>query len=81
VTVLFGWEVLEVFENLPDRVKERAGRSINLLSSHPKMYPIRRRGLMEEYRYFVVERYLFYYSVTSSEIRISAILPGSMRQA
>jgi len=36
---------------------------------------------MEGYRYFVVERYLFYYSVTSSEIRISAILPGSMPQA
>jgi hypothetical protein len=45
------------------------------------MYPVRLRGLMKGYRYFVVEGYLFYYSVTSAEVRISAILPGRMRRA
>jgi hypothetical protein len=45
------------------------------------MYPVRRRGLMRGYRYFVAGRHLFYYSVTSEEVRITAIIPGVMRQA
>ena len=45
------------------------------------MYPVRRRGFMRDYRYFVAGRFLFYYSVTSAEVRISAILPGAMRHA
>ena len=42
------------------------------------MYPVRRRGLMRGYRYFVAGRYLVYYSVNSLEIRITAIIPGVM---
>jgi plasmid stabilization system protein ParE len=38
---------------LPDVVKRRAGRSIELLASQPRMYPVRRRGIMRGYRYFV----------------------------
>ncbi len=36
---------------------------------------------MRGYRYFVVFKTLFYYSVSSSEVRISAILPGQIRKA
>jgi hypothetical protein len=43
------------------------------------MYPVRRRGIMRGYRYFVVYGFLFYYTVSSVEIRIAAILPGGMR--
>jgi hypothetical protein len=45
------------------------------------MYPIRRRGLMRGYRYFVAGQYLFYYAVTSTEIRMTAIIPAAMRLA
>jgi hypothetical protein len=45
------------------------------------MYPVRRRGLMRGYRYFVADRFLFYYSVTSSEVRITAIIPAAMRRS
>jgi hypothetical protein len=34
---------------------------------------------MRGYRYFVAYGVLFYYSVSSAEIRIAAILPGRMR--
>jgi hypothetical protein len=36
---------------------------------------------MRGYRYFVAHSVLFYYSVSSAEIRIAAILPGRMRLA
>jgi hypothetical protein len=41
------------------------------------MYPIRRRGLMRGYRYFIADRFLFYYSVSSIEVRIAAIIPAN----
>jgi hypothetical protein len=45
------------------------------------MYPIRRRGIMRGYRYFIAGRYLFYYSTASAEIRMTAIIPAAIRQA
>ena len=45
------------------------------------MYPVRRRELMSGYRYFMAERYLFYYSISSAEVRIAAIIPAAMRRA
>ncbi len=36
---------------------------------------------MRGYRYFIADRFLFYYSVSSIEIRIAAIIPAAMRQA
>jgi hypothetical protein len=36
---------------------------------------------MRGYRYFVAHGFLFYYSASSAEIRIAAILPGQMRLA
>jgi hypothetical protein len=45
------------------------------------MYPIRRFGIMKGYRYFSVWRILFYYSVTSAGIRITAIIPDQMKLA
>ena len=42
---------------------------------YPSMYPVRQRGLMRGYRYFMAGRFLFYYSVTTNEIRIAAIIP------
>jgi plasmid stabilization system protein ParE len=45
------------------------------------MYPARRTGLMHGYRYFLAGRYLFYYSVSSSEVRVAAIIPAAMRRA
>ena len=45
------------------------------------MYPARRRGVMRGYRFFVSLGYLFYYEVSSEEIRILAIVPGVMREA
>ena len=43
------------------------------------MYPVRQRGLMHGYRYFIAGDYLFYYSVATTEIRIAAIIPAAMR--
>ena len=79
--VLFGSGVDEVFDNLPAPVKANVARKINLLTSFPLMYPVRRRGIMRGYRYFGSFGYLFFYSVASSEIRISAIIPGRMSKA
>lgn len=81
MTVLFGDGVPEVFEVLPGRVQKEAIRILNLVAQFPRMYPVRRRGLMRHYRYFVAFGYLFYYSVASTEVRLSAIIPGRMRQA
>jgi plasmid stabilization system protein ParE len=81
VTVLFAEGVPELFAELPLKVQQRAARCIELLSKFPLMYPVRRRGLMRGYRYFVADRYLFYYSVSSAEIRVAAIIPAAMRRA
>ena len=37
--------------------------------------------MMRGYRYFVAGRHLFYYKLSSQEVRITAILPGAMRSA
>jgi hypothetical protein len=55
--------VSEIFALLPEPVKRRAARSIELLVSNPRMYPVRRRGIMCGYRYFIADSVLFYYSV------------------
>ena len=79
--VLFAEGVPEVFAELPREVQTRAARSIELISSFPRMYPLRRRGLMRGYRYFVAGRFLFYYSVAATEIRVTGIIPAEMRRA
>ena len=79
--VLFSAGASEIFEALPLPVKRRAARSIELLAAQPRMYPVRRRGVMRGYRYFVAHGFLFYYSVSSGEVRIAGILPGRMRLA
>ena len=79
--VLFADGVGEVFEELPENVKRQAAHSIELLSAYPRMYPLRRRGLMRGYRYFIASQFLFYYSVATTEVRITAIIPAAMRDA
>jgi plasmid stabilization system protein ParE len=81
VTVLFATGVAEVFEELPESTKRRAAHSLDLLAFHPRMYPIRRHGLMRGYHYFVADRHLFYYSIAGDEIRLTAIIPAAMRRA
>jgi plasmid stabilization system protein ParE len=81
VTVLFAEGVPEQFAELPGKVQRQAARCIELLAKFPLMYPIRRRGLMRGYRYFLASRYLFYYSVSSAEVRVAAIIPAAMRRA
>jgi plasmid stabilization system protein ParE len=81
VIVLFAEGVPEIFAGLPREAQMHAARSIELLSSFPRMYPLRRRGVMRGYRYFVAGRFLFYYSVAATEIRVTAIIPASMRRA
>jgi plasmid stabilization system protein ParE len=81
VKVLFADGVPELFAGLPQPVKRRAAVSIELLTRFPRMYPVRRRGIMRGYRYFVAGSYLFYYSVASVEVRITAIIPAAMREA
>ena len=56
--VLFADGVAEVFEELPENVKRQAAHSIELLSAYPRMYPLRRRGLMRGYRYFIASQFL-----------------------
>lgn len=79
--ILFSGAAAEAFAELPQSTKRKAAGSIELLERHPRMYPVRRRGLMRGYRYFAAGRYLFYYSVNSQEVRITAIIPGAMRRA
>ena len=79
--ILFASAAAEAFAELPETTKERAAKSIELLEQHPKMYPVRRRGLMRGYRYFVAGKHLFYYNLSSQEVRITAIIPGVMRRA
>ena len=81
MTVSFSREADEIFGELPEPVKRRAAHCIDLLSSYPRMYPVRRRGIMRGYRYFEAFGILFYYSVSSAEVRICAIIPGRMRGA
>jgi hypothetical protein len=59
VIVLFAEGVPEVFAELPREVQRRAAHSIELISAFPRMYPVRCRGLMRDYRYFVAGRFLF----------------------
>jgi plasmid stabilization system protein ParE len=81
VKILFAATAAEAFAELPESTKRLAASSIELLEQYPKMYPVRRRGLMRGYRYFVAGRHLFYYSMSSHEVRIAAIIPGVMRRA
>jgi plasmid stabilization system protein ParE len=81
VTILFAAAAAEAFDELPQSTKRKAASSIELLEQHPRMYPVRRRGLMRGYRYFAAGRHLFYYSVKSQEVRITAVIPGAMRRA
>jgi len=53
VIVLFSAGASEFFSQLPEAVKRKAANSIELLSSHTQMYPVRRRGLMRGYSYFI----------------------------
>ena len=79
--ILFAAAAAEAFGELPESTKRKAAGSIELLEQHPRMYPVRRRGLMRGYRYFVAGTHLIYYSVNSQEVRITAIIPGAMRRA
>ena len=79
--VLFAEGIPEIFASLPLPVQKKAAAIIDLVAVFPEMYPVRRRGLMKGYRYFVALDYLFYYSLASNEIRLSAIIPGRMREA
>ena len=79
--VLFAEGVAKGFAELPRDVQQRAAQSIELISAFPRMYPVRRRGLMRGYRYFIAGRFLFYYSVATAEIRVTAIIPAAMRRA
>ena len=79
--ILFASAAAEAFAELPETTKGRAAKSIELLEQHPKMYPVRRRGLMRGYRYFVAGKHLFYYNLSSQEVRITAVIPGVMGRA
>ena len=79
--VLFAASAAEAFAELPESTKSKAAKSIELLEQHPRMYPVRRRGIMRGYRYFISGSHLFYYKLSSEEVRISAIIPGVMRKA
>jgi plasmid stabilization system protein ParE len=81
VKILFAEAAAEAFAELPQSTKRKAAGSIELLEQHPRMYPVRRRGLMRGYRHFAAGRHLVYYSVNSQEVRITAIIPGAMRRA
>jgi len=78
VIVLFVEGLPEIFEALPDSVKLQAACSIALLKVYPHMW---QRGLMRGYRYFVAGPLLFYYSIATAEVRMSAIIPAAMRLA
>ena len=79
--VLFGQGIPEIFQELPRPVQIKAARIIDLITVFPEMYPVRRIGLMRGYRYFNALGYYFYYSISSQEIRVMAILPARMEQA
>lgn len=79
--ILFAGGAAEAFAELPDSAKKRAANLIELLEQYPQMYPVRRRGIMRGYRYFVAGQHLFYYQESSQEVRLTAIIPGVMRRA
>ena len=81
MTIFFAEGVAEAFEELPRNAQRSATESLKLISAFPRMYARRRRGVMRGYRYFVAGRFLVYYSISGSEIRISAIIPAAMRGA
>ena len=66
-------QAAESFAELPDAAKKKAAKPIELLQQHPSIYPVRRRGLMRGYRYFIADGYLFYYSPSALEVRITAM--------
>ena len=70
----------EVFDALPLKVRDKASRVIELAAIFPEMFPFRKRGVMSGYRCFTVAKYRFFYRVSSSEIRVSAIVPAMMRR-
>ncbi len=76
--ILFAATAAESFADLPAAAKKKATKSIELLQQHPSIYPVRRRGLTGGYRYCVADGYLFYYSLSALEVRITAIIPGVM---
>ena len=76
--ILFAATAAESFAELPDAAKKKSAKSIELLQQQPRIYPVRRRGLMRGYRYFIADGYLFYYTLSDHEVRIAAILPGVM---
>jgi plasmid stabilization system protein ParE len=80
VTILFGDSAAELFEELPEDIKHEARQSMELLMFNPRMYQVRRRGIMRGRRAFLAGRYFFCYLVSSAEIRIDAILPAGMRR-
>ncbi|HVP48774.1 MAG TPA: hypothetical protein VMT32_19400 [Bryobacteraceae bacterium] len=79
--VLLGEGIPEAFQGLPHPVQVKAARMISLIATYPEMYPVRLVGLMRGYRYFNALGYHFYYSTSSQEVRIAAILPGRMEHA
>lgn len=79
--LVFCAEVLEVFEELPERSKRKAADVLDLLIRFPRMFAVRRKGILRGYRCFEVDQSLFYYEISSREIRLVAILPGMMNRA
>jgi plasmid stabilization system protein ParE len=80
VTVIFGDGVDKVFLDLPKRVQVRAIEAFSLIVQFPHMFPVRRRGTGKGYGFFTEGRFVFFYSVSSEQIRIITILPGGMRR-
>ena len=67
MTILFATAAAEAFAELPQSTTNKAATSLELLEQHPRMYPVRRRGLMRGYQYFAAGRHLIYYKVSSQE--------------
>jgi plasmid stabilization system protein ParE len=80
VTVIFGEGVDKLFLDLPNRVQTQALEMFRLIVSFPRMFPVRRRGTGKGYRFFTAGRFVFFYSVSSEQIRIITILSGGMRR-
>jgi hypothetical protein len=78
VKILFAEAAAEAFAELPPSTKRKAASSIELLEQYPRMYPVRRRGIMREYRYFAAGRHLRYYGVNSQEVRIMATVVSDL---
>jgi len=81
VRVVLSTEVLEAFGELPVPTQRKASDLFRLVTRFPRMFRIRKRGLLRGYRFFEVDRRIFYYEVSSTEVRIIGILPGMMRGA